>query len=66
MCHFIGTCFGVNINEINAGNAKMGLHSFSKECLFVTGLLRKMEWKKKESFEAEKNKIMEGRNRGPQ
>lgn len=44
----------------------MGLHSFSKECLFVTGLLRKMEWKKKESFEAEKNKIMEGRNRGPQ
>lgn len=46
----------------------MGLHSFSKKCLFATGLLRKMEWKRKESFDAERkiNKVVKGRNRGPQ
>lgn len=66
-CYFTGTCFGININKIHAGNAEMRLHSFLKNCLFVTDLLRK-KWsrKRREFWCRKKNKIMEGRNRRPQ
>lgn len=45
----------------------MRLHSFLKNCLFVTDLLRKNGVEKEGKFWCrKKNKIMEGRNRRPQ